>query len=130
MQTQHGVGEKSDASDDYACYEHFSTKIAGRWYNRHAEAWPGDEVLFVREPNNRADRNAIAILNPAGERIGYLSSQLAAEYVALIDLDYIRLKGSLLHCCDPDFDDEQEATSPTVEVWVEGSLSRLGLRSE
>jgi HIRAN domain len=127
MQTQHGEGEKSNYRDDYECYEHFNTKLAGRWYYRHAEACAGDEVFFVREPNNPKDRNAIAIRNLAGERIGYLSSQLAAEYAAMIDQGFSRLKGSLLHCCDPDFDDEEELRNPTVEVWVEGSLSRLGL---
>jgi HIRAN domain len=126
MQTQNGAKENQNASDDFVECEHFRTKVAGRWYNRFAEAWPGTDVLFVHEPTNPHDRNAIAILNPAGARIGYLPRELAAKYAGLIDLGYYRLIGSLLHPCDSDFDDREEATNPTVEVWVEGSLSQFG----
>ncbi len=124
MQIQHGEKGNPDARDDYECYKHFNTRIAGRYYYRHAEAIAGDDVFFVREPDNPKDRNAIAIHNLAGERIGYLSSELAADYAAMIDLGYSRLKGSLLHCCDPDFDHAEEVRNPTVEVSVESRYSR------
>ena len=42
-----------------------------------AEARAGDIVHFVLGPNNPADKNAIQIINIAGETVGYVPKVLA-----------------------------------------------------
>lgn len=56
---------------------------------------PGESVLLKREPDNKYDTNAVAVLNAGGRQIGYLKSAVAkwfapkidagAEYVARIE---------------------------------------------
>ncbi len=45
-----------------------------------------DEIKFVREPNNPHDPNAIAVLNPDGEKLGYIRAGLAKDLVAYMEL--------------------------------------------
>ncbi len=45
-----------------------------------------DDIHLVREPNNPHDENAIAVLNPDGEKLGYVRSGLAKELVAYMEL--------------------------------------------
>ena len=45
-----------------------------------------DEIELVREPNNPHDPNAIAVLNPDGEKLGYIRAGLARDLVAYMEL--------------------------------------------
>lgn len=45
-----------------------------------------DDIRLVREPNNPHDENAIAVLNPDGEKLGYIRSGLAKELVSYMKL--------------------------------------------
>jgi hypothetical protein len=45
-----------------------------------AKVSAGDIVHFVLEPNNPADKNAIRIINPNGETIGYVPKASAVEF--------------------------------------------------
>jgi len=48
--------------------------------NRRSEAMmtlPGEVVLLRREPRNRHDANAIAVIGPRGVQLGYLSAERA-----------------------------------------------------
>lgn len=45
-----------------------------------------DDIRLVREPNNPHDENAIAVLNPNGEKLGYIRSGLAKELVSYMKL--------------------------------------------
>ena len=62
------------------------TRVAGYRYQVCEPASPGEPVHFIREPDNRADANAVAVHNILGQRIGYLFRELAEEYAALLDL--------------------------------------------
>lgn len=44
-----------------------------------------DELWLEREPRNRKDKNAVAVLNLSGERIGYISTSIAAQMGPSID---------------------------------------------
>ena len=45
-----------------------------------------DEIELVREPNNPHDPNAIAVLNPDGEKLGYIRAGLARDLAAYMEL--------------------------------------------
>jgi hypothetical protein len=47
----------------------------------------GEEVLFVREPDNPHDKKAVAVVNSAGQRMGYVPAYLAADLVRALDQD-------------------------------------------
>jgi HIRAN domain len=47
----------------------------------------GDQVHLVREPNNPHDRNAIAVCNVAGQKIGYISARIAVDVTRALDED-------------------------------------------
>jgi hypothetical protein len=111
--------------EQYVQFKHFRVAVAGRRYNANAEAMPGDDVLFVREPANPADSNAIAIQNLAGQRIGYVPAVIAKDYADLIDGGFVQMTGSLLHCCDPAFDDDREVKMPTVEIDIFANMTQL-----
>ena len=38
---------------------------------------PGQKLMLVREPNNKWDKNAVAICLTTGERLGYISRDIA-----------------------------------------------------
>lgn len=49
---------------------------------------PGDELVLMREPNNAADKNAIAVYvskNSNDLKVGYLSADLADRYAYALD---------------------------------------------
>lgn len=46
----------------------------------------GAQLALLREPNNPADGNAVACLTENGEKLGYLSRQIAAQIAPLMDL--------------------------------------------
>lgn len=45
-----------------------------------------DDIHLVKEPNNPHDENAIAVLNPNGEKLGYIKAGLAEELSGLMEL--------------------------------------------
>lgn len=45
-----------------------------------------DDIRLVREPDNPHDVNAIAVLNPNGEKLGYIRSGLAKELASYMQL--------------------------------------------
>lgn len=53
--------------------------------SRSGELSAGTELKLLREPNNRYDRNAIAVYSPGGEQLGYLSRNDAANVAPKID---------------------------------------------
>ena len=63
LQTRLGRGE------DFVLAETFPTKIAGYWLHAVTPPGPGAPVQFVREPENPEDPTAVAILDPAGQRL-------------------------------------------------------------
>ena len=47
----------------------------------------GDVVRLIRESDNMHDKNALAVCNKAGERIGYVPAGIAAEVARALDED-------------------------------------------
>lgn len=68
----------------------FYTKVRGVSYAGRqdliATLKVGEGLLLLREANNPADGNAVACLTEKGEKIGYLSRQIAAQLAPLMDL--------------------------------------------
>lgn len=68
----------------------FYTKLRGVSFDdrqtRIAELAAGDALSLLREPNNPADANAVACFTTTGEKLGYLSRQIAAQLAPLMDL--------------------------------------------
>jgi|SRR5271157_1153914 len=46
------------------------------------KCWPGERLLFIREPGNRFDSNAIRICREDGKQLGYVSADVAARNLA------------------------------------------------
>jgi hypothetical protein len=46
---------------------------------------PGQKLMLVREPNNKWDKNAIAICLTTGERLGYISRDIAERLAEDLD---------------------------------------------
>lgn len=71
----------------------FYTKVRGVTYAGRqdliATLNAGDSLMLLREVNNPADGNAVACLIENGEKIGYLSRQIAAQLAPLMDLGAI-----------------------------------------
>lgn len=69
----------------------FFTKLRGVSFddrqNHIGKLTVGTQLALLREPNNPADGNAIACLTEAGDKIGYLSREIAAQLAPLMDLD-------------------------------------------
>lgn len=68
----------------------FYTKVRGVSYAGRqdliAALEADDGLMLLREANNPADGNAIACLTEKGEKIGYLSREIAAQLAPLMDL--------------------------------------------
>lgn len=47
----------------------------------------GDAVHLVREPDNAHDKNAVAVFNFAGQRLGYIPRKVSADLARAIDED-------------------------------------------
>ncbi len=78
--------------DEYATIaeaERFSTKVVGVSFDGRQDATEGlaggEELALVREPNNEADPNAIAVRRSDGRPLGYLRRQIAAALAPLMD---------------------------------------------
>jgi hypothetical protein len=73
-------------------------------------------AVLVPEPQNKYDRNAVAVFAEGGSVIGYLDRELAAEYQPLI-LEHVRLKRS--HpCCKAVMAGGQKG-KPSIGVWLD-----------
>jgi hypothetical protein len=102
-----------------------TTRVAGYRYHARTPPGPGAPVQFVREPHNAADPNAIAILDMADRRLGFLFREIAADYAALVDCGCVRLSGRMAAPGEPDFDPARVDTSPVLYVWVFADEVRL-----
>jgi hypothetical protein len=47
---------------------------------------PGDPIRLVREPKNRYDRNAIVVLGPTDDVIGYVPAPIAGWMAPILDV--------------------------------------------
>jgi hypothetical protein len=63
--------------------------VVGTMYERRQDSiawmWLGESVWLKREPGNRYDRNAIAVVRQSGRCIGYLNRYLAARLAPTMD---------------------------------------------
>jgi len=69
--------------------EAFHTKLAGVSFEGRqdvvARLEPGAVLRVVRQPDNPFDANAIALLDPTGEQVGFFNRRLAAVLAPVID---------------------------------------------
>ena len=100
------------------------SSVAGHWF-QGTVAVPGEVVQFIREPDNAADPDAIAVHDSAGVRIGYLFRKLAAEYAALIDHGLVQLRGRLLAPGEPGYDAERARVNPPLVVSIYAENVRI-----
>jgi single-stranded-DNA-specific exonuclease len=67
----------------------FHTKLAGVSFEGRqdvvATLQPGDPLRLVRQPDNEFDPNAIAVLAPSGEQVGFLNRRLASVLAPALD---------------------------------------------
>jgi hypothetical protein len=110
--------------ENFVLYKRLVTAVAGQRF-QGAPATLGEQVQLVREPDNAADRNAIAVHAAVGRRLGYLSREIAADYGGLMDLGLVQLSGELAAPCDPDFDEHRASVNPTLFVWIYVDPGRL-----
>jgi hypothetical protein len=113
-----------DAGGSYVFHNWIFTVVAGhRFWG--VPATPGEAVRFVREPQNAADPNAIAVHDPAGRRLGFLSRELAADFAGLIDHGLVRLTGRLVAPGEPGYDEGRAAVNPPLVVGIHVDPARL-----
>jgi hypothetical protein len=113
-----------DPAGHMPIHEQFLTAVAGHRY-QHVAATPGEPVQFIREPDNAADPNAIAVHDTAGRRIGYLFREIAANQAGLLDRGLIRLSGWLVAAGEPGFDPDRAMINPPLIVSVHVDLAPL-----
>ena len=69
--------------------ESFHTKLAGVSFEGRQDVVvrlePGSTLRLVRQPENEYDANAIAVMDPIGEQVGYLNRRLAAVLAPAMD---------------------------------------------
>jgi len=63
------------------------TKIAGISLHQNiiSEIVPGEELLLMREPDNRFDTNAIIVLSRSKKQLGYVNRNLAFDVAKAMD---------------------------------------------
>jgi single-stranded-DNA-specific exonuclease len=80
-----GCGEYEGIADA----DSFHTKLAGVSFEGRQDVVvglvPGDPLRLVRQPDNGFDPNAIAVLAPAGEQVGFLNRRLASVLAPILD---------------------------------------------
>ncbi|KAF8622719.1 hypothetical protein AX15_006810 [Amanita polypyramis BW_CC] len=79
-----------EVKDELYCI--FPTRVVGIQYYT-GMACPGEEVLLVREPHNRYDRNAIQVKNINQIQVGHLPRQVVAKLAPLLDRRVITVEG-------------------------------------
>ncbi|KAI0256048.1 SNF2 family N-terminal domain-containing protein [Lactifluus subvellereus] len=55
----------------------------------------GEQVRLIREPQNKYDRNAIAVQNIGRTQVGHIPRQIAAKLAPLIDAGLITVEGTM-----------------------------------
>lgn len=89
---------KYDLSQYFVDYT-INTKVVGVTYNGIQNILPtlrsGMTLSFIREPNNRYDRNAVAVICN-GNNIGHLSADLASDIGPIMD-NGIPVTGKILN---------------------------------
>ncbi|KAI0356200.1 hypothetical protein OH77DRAFT_1423798 [Trametes cingulata] len=73
-------------------YVMLKTSIVGVQYYKGLVG-PGEEVILVREPHNKYDRNAIQVKNIGGTQVGHIPRQVAAKLAPLMDSGLITVEG-------------------------------------
>jgi HIRAN domain len=124
MQTTNNFQQGKDSVQRLVLVDTLSTAIAGYLYY-NAVAIAADPIQLVREPDNPADANAIAVLNLYGQKLGFVNRGIAAEYAALIDHGYIRLTGRLVAPEEPGYDADRAVINPPLEIRVYADQVRL-----
>lgn len=75
--------------ENIADAESFHTKLAGVTFEGRQEViarlTPGAVLRVVRQPDNTFDANAIAVVDPTGQQVGFFNRRLAAALAPLID---------------------------------------------
>lgn len=71
----------------------------------------GDPLLIVRDRRNRHDRNAIAVAQADGQRLGYIPTKIAAPLAALLDQGATG-QGRVIAVTGG------EPTKPTLGLWI------------
>jgi single-stranded-DNA-specific exonuclease len=102
----------------------FHTKLAGVSFEGRqdvvARLEPGIPLRLVRQPDNEYDPNALAVMTPAGDQVGFLNRRLAAVLAPAIDA------GAQWEVSVTDVTGTDEAGSRGVNVLLE----RPGLADE
>ncbi|KAF9012434.1 SNF2 family N-terminal domain-containing protein [Cyathus striatus] len=90
---------EDDATDEPAAEEprdelycSMSTNVVGIQYYSGLVG-PGEEVLLVREPQNRYDRNAIQVKNIGQTQVGHLPRKIAENLAPLLDRRAVTVEG-------------------------------------
>ena len=120
------IGEEvvGNPGEDLKFHDCLVTAVAGHRY-QGVPATPGEPVEFIREPQNAADPNAIAVHDAAGRRIGYLFREIAADHAGLIDHGLVRLSGRLVAPGERGYDAGRAAINPPLIVWIHIDEARL-----
>ncbi|KAI5820072.1 SNF2 family helicase [Pyronema omphalodes] len=94
VETTGSEGQQLNVYDHVQSFQGFTAPIVGvRYYNGIISVQ--EHVNLTREPNNMYDRNAIAVTNIRGEKIGHVSRTLAAKLSPLMDRRQIVLEGTV-----------------------------------
>ncbi|KDQ18333.1 hypothetical protein BOTBODRAFT_184989 [Botryobasidium botryosum FD-172 SS1] len=56
---------------------------------------PGEEVILVREPHNKYDKNAIQVLNIARTQVGHIPRNIASQLAPLMDQELVVVEGTI-----------------------------------
>ncbi|KAM6502461.1 SNF2 family N-terminal domain containing protein, partial [Amanita muscaria] len=83
---------EEEVKDELYCT--MSAKVVGIQYYTGLVG-PGEEVLLLREPNNRYDRNAIQVQNISRIQVGHLPRQIAVKLAPLLDRRVITVEGEI-----------------------------------
>ncbi|KAH9998504.1 SNF2 family N-terminal domain-containing protein [Russula compacta] len=71
-----------------------SSNVVGiQYYKGLVDA--GEQVLLIREPRNKYDRNAIAVQNIGRTQVGHIPRQTAARLAPIIDAGLITVEGTM-----------------------------------
>ena len=124
MQTTNNAEQGEGSVQRHELVSTLSTAIASYLYY-DAVAIPAEPVELVREPDNSAGANAIAVHDLYGQKLGFLTRGIAAEYADLIDHGFVRLTGRLVAPEEPGYDAGRAVINPPLHVWVYADLVRL-----
>ncbi|KAF9565547.1 hypothetical protein CPC08DRAFT_815314 [Agrocybe pediades] len=81
---------EEEVRDELYC--NMVTSVVGIQYYR-GMVGPGEQVLLVREPHNRFDRNAIQVKNISRIQVGHLPRNVAAKLAPLLDRQAVTVEG-------------------------------------